>query len=110
MTGVLHKVGEILNSFKEAVVKFFANFNRVTAETFGWLAAIVLHASTIPGFLAVKSGLTDNMPPFDLVALLWLGMLFFFIRSAIIKDMLMVVTIGVGFAVQALLLGAIFFQ
>lgn len=110
MTKYLVKLENVLNNFKESVKNFCSNFNRVTADTFAWLAAIILHASTIPGFLAVKSGLSDKMPPFDLVSLVWIGLLFFFIRSAIIKDMLMVVTIGVGFAIQALLLGMIFFQ
>jgi hypothetical protein len=70
----------------------------------------VSHAATIPSFLAVKAGLSDRLPSLDLVALLWLGLLLYFIRSAIIKDMLAVITIGVGFAIQALLLGFIFFQ
>ena len=104
------KFEEILNKIKDSVVEFFANFNKTTADTFGWLAVIVMHAATIPGFLAVKSGISDNMPPLDLVSLLWIGLLLYFIRSAIIKDMLIVVTIGMGFAIQALLLGFIFFQ
>ena len=104
------KFETILNSFRENITKFFANFNKTTADTFGWLSVIVLHAATIPSLLAVKTGLSDRMPPLDLVTLLWLGLLLYFIRSAIIKDMLVVITIGIGFAVQALLLGFIFFQ
>ena len=34
----------------------------ISAETFGWLAAIVLHSSTIPSLLAVMAGLTDRFP------------------------------------------------
>jgi hypothetical protein len=49
------------------------------------------------------------MPPLELVAFLWIGLLLYFIRSAIIKDMLMVVTIGFGFAIQAVMLGLIYF-
>ena len=104
------KFENILNSIRESVTKFFENFNKTTADTFAWLSVIVLHAATIPSFLAVKTGLSDRLPSLDLVALVWLGLLLYFIRSAIIKDMLAVITIGVGFAVQALLLGFIFFQ
>lgn len=100
----------ILNNARESVTKFFENFNKTTADTFAWLSIIVLHAATIPSFLAVKTGLSDRLPSLDLVALLWLGLLLYFIRSAIIKDMLAVITIGTGFAIQALLLGFIFFQ
>ncbi len=99
----------ILNNVKDGIVRFFANFNKTTAETFAWLCIIVLNCATIPSFLAVKSGLSDRMPPMDLVFLLWMGLLLYFVRSAILKDMLAVVTIGIGFAVQAILLGAIFF-
>ena len=103
------KVEDVLNNVRESVTRFFENFNKTTADTFAWLSIIVLHAATIPSFLAVKTGLSDRLPSLDLVALLWLGLLLYFIRSAIIKDMLAVITIGIGFAIQALLLGFIFF-
>ncbi len=104
------KFERILNTSREILIKFFSNFSKATADTLGWLAIIVLHASTIPGLLAVKSGISDSMPPLELVLFLWAGLLLYFIRSAIIKDMLNVITIGLGFAIQALLLGFIFFQ
>ena len=104
------KFERVLNNTREMVVKFFSNFSKTTADTLGWLSIIVLHASTVPGLLAVKAGISDRMPPLELVAFLWVGLLLYFIRSAIIKDMLNVITIGVGFALQALLLGLIFFQ
>jgi len=104
------KFERVLNNTREMVLKFFSNFSKTTADTLGWLSIIVLHASTIPGLLAVKAGISDSMPPIELVAFLWVGLLLYFIRSAIIKDMLNVITIGVGFAIQALLLGLIFFQ
>lgn len=100
----------MLNNIRNGITSFFSNFSKTTAETFSWLAIIVLHAATIPSFLAVKTGLSDRLPSLDLVALVWMGLLLYFIRSAIIKDMLAVITIGVGFAIQALLLGFIFFQ
>jgi hypothetical protein len=98
-----------LNTAKSGLSGFFSNFSKTTADTIGWLAIIIIHAATIPGLLAVKAGITDSMPPLELVAFLWIGLLLYFIRSAIIKDMLNVITIGVGFAIQALLLGFIFF-
>lgn len=104
------KFERLLNNTRELVVKFFSNFSKTTADTLGWLSIIVLHASTVPGLLAVKAGISDSMPQLELVAFLWIGLLLYFIRSAIIKDMLNVITIGVGFAIQALLLGLIFFQ
>lgn len=82
----------------------------ISAETFGWLAVIVLHASTIPSLLAVMAGLTDRLPGVDLVLLVWTGLTLLFVKAAIQKDMLNVVTIGVGFIVQAALMALIFFK
>ena len=103
------KFERIVNGIRAEVTNFFAGFSRATADTFAWLAVIVLNCATIPSFLAVKTGLSDRMPSLDLTILLWFGLLLYFFRSAILKDMLIVVTSGIGFAVQAILLGLIFF-
>jgi hypothetical protein len=98
---------ESLEDFKIAVV---ATISRVSSETFGWVANLVLHAATIPSFLALMSGLTDKMPPVDLVLLVWAGLGLLFVRAAVQKDMLNVVTIGLGFIAQATMLALIFFK
>lgn len=82
----------------------------ISAETFGWLAAIVLHASTVPSLLAVMAGLTDRLPGVDLVLLVWSGLTLLFIKAAIQKDMLNIVTIGIGFILQAVMMALIFFK
>ncbi len=84
--------------------------SKISAETFGWLAAVVLHASTIPSMLAVMAGLTDRLPSVDLVLLVWTGLSLLFVKAAVQKDMLNVVTIGVGFIVQAVMMALIFFK
>ena len=85
-------------------------FTYVSSETFGWLANVVLHAATIPSLLAVMAGLTDRLPGVDLVLLVWAGLTLLFIKAAVQKDMLNVVTIGFGFIVQAVLMALIFFK
>ncbi len=84
--------------------------SHISAETLGWLAVIVLHAATVPSLLAVMSGLTDRLPSVDLVLLVWGGLGLLFVKAAVQKDMLNVVTIGVGFIVQAVLMALIFFK
>ena len=93
--------------FKELVSN---KISVISAETFGWLAAIVLHSATIPSLLAVMAGLTDRMPGVDLVLLVWSGLALLFVKAAVQKDMLNVVTIGFGFMVQAGLMSLIFFK
>jgi hypothetical protein len=84
--------------------------SKISTETLGWLAVIVLHASTVPSLLAVMAGLTDRLPGIDLVLLVWTGLTLLFVKAAIQKDMLNIVTIGVGFIVQAVMMALIFFK
>lgn len=96
-----------IEQFKEIVL---SKVSKISAETFGWLAVIVLHSATIPGLLAVMSGLTDSMPAMDLVLLCWSGLTLLFIKAAVQKDMLNVITIGLGFILQSVLMSLIFFK
>jgi hypothetical protein len=74
------------------------------------MAVIVLHSSTIPSLLAVMSGLTDRLPGVDLVLLVWTGLTLLFIKATVQRDMLNIVTIGLGFIIQATLMALIFFK
>ena len=76
----------------------------------GWLAAIVLHSATIPSLLAVMSGLTDRMPSVDIVLLVWAGLSLLFAKAVVQKDILNIVTIGLGFIAQNILMVLIFFK
>lgn len=82
----------------------------ISAETIGWLAVIIIHLSTIPTLVAVLTGLTEKMPPVDLVLFAWAGLLLLFIKSTIQKDILNIVTIGFGFFIQACLMALIIFK
>jgi hypothetical protein len=96
---------------KRSVVEFFAtHFGRISADTLGWLAAIALHAATIPTLLALLTGLTDNTPSVDVVMFLWLGLVFLFGRAVILRDLLNIVTIGLGFVIQSTLMALILFK
>jgi len=82
----------------------------VSAETMGWVAVILLHLATVPTMVAVLTGLTEKMPPVDMVLFSWTGLFCFFIKATIQKDLLNIVTIGFGFFVQAALLALIVFK
>jgi len=89
--------------FRERVSKF-------SSETLGWVAVLFLHGATLPGLLALMTGLTDKPPPVDVVLMIWTGLLLLFAKAAVQKDMLNIVTIGLGFMVQALMMILIFFK
>lgn len=95
----------------EKVSKFVREkFAHVSAETLGWMAVIAVHAATIPSLLAVMTGLTDKMPGADLILLAWTGLTLLFVKAAVQKDMLNIITIGVGFIIQSVLMVLIFFK
>lgn len=84
--------------------------SKISTETVGWLAIVLLHAATVPSLLAVMKGLTDVMLPVDMVVLVWSSLVLMFLRAAILKDMLNLITIGLGFFVQATMMALIFFK
>lgn len=99
------------DKIKLNVVEFFStHFSKISAETMGWLAAIALHAATIPTLLALLTGLTDSTPSVDVVLFMWLGLVLLFGRAVILKDLLNIVTIGLGFVIQATLMALILFK
>lgn len=82
----------------------------ISAETAGWIAIVLMHLATIPTMIAILTGLTEKMPPVDMVLFSWLGLFLFFIKATIQKDLLNIVTIGLGFFIQASLMALIIFK
>ena len=90
---------------------FVANsLGRISADTLGWLAAILLHAATVPTMLALMTGLSDRPPSLDLVLFVWSALVLMFLRAIVLKDNLNIITIGLGFIVQAGLMALILFR
>ena len=86
------------------------SFRKVSAETLGWLAAIVLHAATVPTVLAIMTGLSDRTPNLDIVLFLWAGLVLLFLRAVVLKDIRNIITIVGGVRVQAVLMVLILFK
>jgi hypothetical protein len=99
------------DGFKEWISEWFSeHFARLSADTMGWIAAIFIHLSTIPTLIAASAGLSDKMPPVDMVLFMWAALLLLFVRATILKDSLNIITIGLGFAVQAVLMALMIFK
>ena len=98
---------ENMEQFKTAVKE---TVGTLSSEALGWIAVLVLHAATIPSLLALMSGLSDTPPSVDLVLMVWAALTLFFVKAAVQKDMLNLVTIALGFIVQAVLMALIFFK
>jgi len=96
-----------LNKFKSNVVE---KFSHVSAEGVGWLGVMFMHCSTIPSLLGLIFAISTALPSLDVVLFIWGGLSLFFIKALIKRDMLNIITIGFGFIVQAVLLGAVVFK
>ena len=83
---------------------------KVSADTLGWLAVVIIHAATIPTLFALLTGLSDNVPNLDIVLFMWAGLSLLFARAVVLKDMLNIVTIGLGFIIQAVIMAMILFK
>ena len=95
----------------ETVRNFLSTtLTKISAETLGWLAAIVIHAATIPTLLALMTGLSDRTPSLDIVMLMWGGLMLMFLRAIVLRDALNIITIGGGFIVQAVMMALILFK
>jgi hypothetical protein len=98
-------------TFKERANAWLAeNLPKVSADTLGWLAVILIHCATIPTLLALLTGLSDNVPNLDIVLFMWSGLVLLFVRSVVLKDTLNIITIGTGFIVQATVMAMILFK
>jgi hypothetical protein len=94
-----------------AVREFLTNsLATLSADTLGWLAAIVLHCATLPSFLALMTGLSDRTPGLDIILFLWGGLVLLFLRAVVLRDMLNIITIGFGFILQAGFMALILFK
>jgi hypothetical protein len=83
---------------------------KISADTLGWLAVIVINCATIPTLLALMTGLSDRTPSLDMVMFLWASLFLLFGRAIVLKDMLNIITISVGFMIQASLMAMILFK
>lgn len=96
-----------INAIRDFVTQSLA---RLSADTLGWLAAIVLHCATLPSFLALMTGLSDKTPSLDIVLFLWGSLSLLFLRAVVLKDILNIITVGAGFIVQAGFMAFILFK
>ena len=89
---------------------FSVHLSKISADTLGWLAVILIHCSTVPTLLALLTGLSDRVPNLDIVLFMWAGLVLMFGRAVVLKDTLNIVTIGVGFIIQAAIMAMVLFK
>jgi hypothetical protein len=101
------KLDALLNSSRTWLEQ---HLPKVSADTLGWLAVVIIHCATIPTLLALLTGLSDTVPNLDIVMFMWAGLILLFFRAVVLKDMLNIITIGLGFITQAVIMAMILFK
>ena len=104
---MLVKLDVLLNSLRTWLDQ---HLPKVSADTLGWLAVVLIHCATIPTLLALLTGLSDRTPSLDIILFMWAGLVLLFMRAVVLKDALNIITIGVGFMIQATLMAMILFK
>jgi hypothetical protein len=100
----------ILNFFQNIGKDFKEKVTHISSETIHWMAVLCLHAATAPNLLGLMFGITDSMPPIEIVLIVWSALALLFIKAIIQKDRLNLITIGFGFMAQAAVMALIFFK
>jgi hypothetical protein len=95
---------------KNVGTDFKEKITHLSSETIHWMAVLCLHGATAPNLLGVMFGLTDVMPPIDIVLIVWSALALLFMKAIITKDRLNLITIGLGFMAQAVAMALIFFK
>jgi hypothetical protein len=101
------KLENLLNSLRNWLEQ---HLPKVSADTLGWLAVVIIHCATIPTLLALLTGLSDSVPNLDIVMFMWAGLVLLFFRAVVLKDMLNIITVGLGFTIQAAIMAMILFK
>ena len=70
----------------------------------GWVGMVGIQFATIPTIIKILSGALTQIPPFDMVFLMWSGLILLLIRAIGDKDNLYIVANSCGLACQSILL------
>ena len=106
----MEKLEKIDKLYRYCILVLKNRFNKISADTLGWLTNIALHCVTLPTFLALMTGMSDKTPPVDIVMLLWTALALLFFRAVVLRDLLNIITIGLGFIAQAVIMAMILFK
>ena len=105
LLGYLRKTFEMIK-----IIEWYNWVVRQFGEICGWIGLILIHGSTVPVTYLAIQGEPTVLPPLSMVVLIWSGLLLFFIRSAIMKDKLYMLSNGIGFFFQSIMLAFLVFK
>ena len=82
----------------------FSDTTSRNAEIGGYAGMALIHAATLPTSISIIMGWSDKLPPLSMVLMVWLGLILFFIRALVRFDWLYLISNGIGFIANSILL------
>ena len=98
---------EIVKKYYSIIVE---RAKTVSMNSIGWFATILMHCAFVPNIISVLLGVSDRLPSIDVVIFVWGGLFLMFLRATINRDVLNIITGGIGFFIQAVLLALVVFK
>ena len=77
---------------------------KTMSEIGGWIGMILIHGATVPTTMSVILGYSSELPPLNMVLLVWSGLFLFLLRAIVAKDTLYIVSNTIGFFFNTILL------
>lgn len=78
-------------------------------EAGGYVGIILIQGATLPSLIGVALDTSHELPPLNMVLMVWLGLGLFLARSIYNRQILYIVSEGVGIILQTILLAIIVF-
>jgi len=95
---------------KNLYQEFKNSIKGISIEGINWTALLTLQAILLPSLFGLMSGLTDDVPPIDMVLILYAALALFYVKAIIEKNVVSLIIIGAGFIGQSILMALIFFK
>lgn len=70
----------------------------------GWLGLVLIHGATLPTLYNRLQGTDVNLPELSLVLMVWTGLICYFVRAVVQRDKIYMLSNGIGFVFNSLLL------
>lgn len=77
----------------------------------GWLGVILLQGATLPSMFdrVFGNGEAATLPPLSMVLMVWAGLILYLVRAIRQRDMVYIVSNGIGTALNTVLMAMIIF-
>lgn len=79
-------------------------------KLFGWVGLVLIHGATVPTTLSIVLGYNSELPPANMVLMVWTGLFLFLIDAFKKRDILYIISNAVGFFLNSVLLALIVFK